>query len=114
MGTGFANPVMYVILTPVAGRKQNWASTISKSQIHPFIKKLSGHMSWLKAEIVFEIIDTKIRKLLCILKFMLKASRISGTGVGAGTGIHTKLQSLVMDVVGNRLHAMWEFFRVGN
>ena len=71
-------------------------------------------MSWLKAEIVFEIIDTKIRKLLCILKFMLKASRISGTGVGAGTGIHTKLQSLVMDVVGNRIHAMWEFFRVGN
>ena len=71
-------------------------------------------MSWLKAEIVFEIIDTKIRKLLCILKFMLKASRITGTGVGAGAGLHTKFQSLAMDVVGNRPHAMWKFFRVGN
>ncbi len=49
-------------------------------------KEALGHMSWLKAEIVFEIIDTKIRKLLCIFKFMLKASDIRHR-CGCGTGI---------------------------
>ena len=45
---------------------------------------------------------------------MLKAARVTCTGVCARTGVHTEFQSLGMDIVGNGLDTVGELILVGN
>ena len=66
------------------------------------------------AEIILQEIHAPRSKGARILVFVVKGGREACTGTDTGAGIHSELQSLGMDIIGDELHAVREFFGIGH
>ena len=53
VGTGFADPMLDIILSPVAGRKKNVTAAVFQGKTHAFVQKFTGHLARFQKIIVF-------------------------------------------------------------
>ena len=109
LGARGTDPLMHFVPAPLAGSQHDVSAATSKGQIHPPIQHFRRKRSGMIAIVILEVVDAPLSELLRVLKFMLKAARIPGTGVQTATGVDAKLESAGMYIVRDRLYSIREF-----
>ena len=85
MSAAFSYPLVDIIIAPVASGEHYRSATVSEGGRHTLVEYLTGYMYGLVAVVVFQIINAPLCKCFCVLKFVLKASGVTRTGMRART-----------------------------
>ena len=101
-------------MSPVARGKADLPSCGLEGHAHGMIPVHTVRVLGKVAVVVFEIVYAPLGKQLRVLKFMVIAGWIPGTGKNPGAGIHAELQPFFMDVISHRFHAVRKFLRIRN
>ena len=112
MRTDCAHPLTGFFRAPVAGGEEDFTPGCFQRHRHGEVARLAVAGLREVAEVVLEEIHTPVRKRLRIDEFMVIAAGIARARPHARAGVHAELQSLAVNVVSNRLHAMRELLRV--
>ena len=71
-------------------------------------------MIGLIAVVIFEVVNTPLRKGLRVVKFVLKAARVSATGVSTRARINAEFQPFGVNIIRDCLNAVRKLIAIGN
>ncbi len=71
-------------------------------------------MIGLIAVVIFEVVNTPLRKGLRVVEFVLKAARVSATGVSTRTRINSKFQPFGVNIIRDCFNTVRKLIAVGN